>query len=573
MLNFRAVPHQKVTSLLSAFAAVLALPAAEPTLAIKVDQVGYAPKAPKVAVVTAFGPDFLVKRAKDGVKVFEGTLTKAVADKDTGDSVSQADFSALTAPGEYFIEVPGVGRSFAFSVKPDVFRDTYYLTARAFYGQRCGTPVDLGSGLEEFHYGPCHLHGEFHPSSGKTGRKDNVGGWHDAGDYGRYVVNSSISVANLMWAWDLYGTKLKAISLHIPESGKAAPDLLGETRWNLEWMLKMQDADGGVFHKQTSEGFIGFVPPDKDTTISYVVGTGSEPFKSTCATADFAASMALAARVYRPFNPDFAKEALKAAEKAWSWAQAHPNVTFKNPKGVMTGEYGDDQCGDELLWASAELWRTTGKKEYNTYFLSHWSSFKESLKVMTAENWREVAPMALWAYAISNRKGADAAVIAEIKKTTVEAASAMAAQTQANPYHVSLLTKDYAWGSTSVAASYGIELMIADRFSPNPAFRSAAADNLHYLLGRNTFCTSFVTAVGSHSYSHPHHRPSANTSKPWPGLLSGGPNSGRQDPELQKLPKDTLPARCWVDSQGSWASNEIAINWQSALVLLLASQL
>jgi endoglucanase len=575
MLNFRDNFSRPVAALLGTLALSLVLQAADaaPTPAIKVDQVGYAPKSPKVAVVTSFGTEFIVKKVKDGSKVLDGTLAKAVADKDSGDNAALADFSSLTVPGEYYVEVPGVGQSWPFTVKSDVFKNAYYMAARAFYGQRCGTEVDLGKGFEAFKYPACHLHGEFHASSGKTGRKDNVGGWHDAGDYGRYVVNSSISVANLMWAWDLYGAKIKSISLHIPESGQAAPDLLGETRWNLEWMLKMQDADGGVFHKQTSESFIGFIAPNEDKTVQYVVGNGSEPFKSTCATADFAASMALAARIYKPFNPGFAKEALKAAEKAWVWAEAHPNVTFKNPKGVLTGEYGDAECSDELLWASAELWRTTGKKIYNTYFLAHWSGFQNSLKAVTAENWREVAPMGLWAYAMAKQKGTDAAVVAAIKKGTVEAASAFSAQTEANPYRVSLLTKDYVWGSTSVAASYGIELMIADRFSPDPKFRAAAADNLHYILGRNPFSMSLVTQVGSNAFSHPHHRPSAGTGKAWPGLMSGGPNAGRQDPDLAKLAKEVPPAKCWMDVQGSYAGNEIAINWQSALVFLLASQL
>jgi endoglucanase len=80
--------------------------------------------------------------------------------------------------------------------------------------------------------------------------------------------------------------------------------------------------------------------------------------------------------------------------------------------------------------------------------------------------------------------------------------------------------------------------------------------------------------LGEHPYQHPHHRPSASqTVAPWPGLLSGGPNAGRQDAVLAKLPKDLAPARVYADQTESYASNEICINWQASLVFLLAGEL
>jgi hypothetical protein len=130
------------------------------------------------------------------------------------------------------------------------------------------------------------------------------------------------------------GKKLKNISLKIPESGNGTPDILNEARWNLEWMLKMQDDDGGVWHKQTSEHFSGFVAPEDDKLPSEVIGTGAAPYKSTCATADLAAVGAIAARVYQPYDAKFAAQALEAARRAWAWAEKNPDVTFRNPPGV-----------------------------------------------------------------------------------------------------------------------------------------------------------------------------------------------------------------------------------------------
>jgi endoglucanase len=543
-------------------------------LAIKVDQVGYPLHGSKVALVSVPAVTFEVRRSNDSVSVFKGKLTPVVADANSGDRVQTADFSALRQAGRYYLEIPGVGRSWDFAVGPKVFEHTYYLAMRGFYGQRCGTAVDLGPEFAGYSHPACHLHGEFSPSSGVKGPRNNTGGWHDAGDYGRYVVNSGISTGTLLWTWEIFGQKIKDISLHLPETGNGTPDILNEARWNLEWMLKMQDEDGGVWHKQTSSNFSGFIAPEGDKLPSEVIGTGAAPFKSTCATADLAAVAAIAARVYQPYDTKFSAQALAAARKAWAWAQKYPNVAFRNPAGVTTGEYGDKNCQDERLWAAAELWRTTGEAQYNDFFLKNYAEFLPSLDSPPAENWNTLGSMGLWTYALSMRQGADAKVVRTIRERTVAAAQAVVERTRANPYHVSLRASDYVWGSNGVAASYGTYLLIANVFRPDPSFVDAARDNLHYLLGRNTFSLSWVTQVGEHPYEHPHHRPSAaRGGAPWPGLLSGGPNAGRQDAILAALPKDLPPAKVYADQLASYASNEIAINWQASLVFLLAGEM
>ena len=544
-------------------------------LAIKVDQVGYPLNGPKVALISSPATTFEIRRSNDGGVVFQGKLGSAVADPNTGDQVQAADFSALRRAGSFYLEVPGVGRSWNFTVGKNVFAHTYYMAMRAFYGQRCGTAVDMGPEFPGYSHPICHQHGEFHPSSGASGPRDNIGGWHDAGDYGRYMANSGISTGTLLWAWEIYGQKLKNISLRIPESGNGTPDILNEARWNLEWMLKMQDDDGGAWHKQTSEQFPGFIAPEDDKLPSEVVGTGSAPYKSTCATADLAAVGAIAARVYQPYDAKFAAQALDAARRAWAWTEKYPNVTFRNPPGVGAGEYADTNCKDERLWAAAELWRTTGEAAYHDFFLKNYAEFLPSLDSPPIENWNAMGQMALRTYVLSTRKGADANAVAVIRERTLKAARAIVERTRANPYHISMQARDYVWGSNGVVADYGVGLLIANVIQPDPSFADAARDNLHYLLGRNTFSLSWVTHVGEHPFQHPHHRPSGDGKQPgpWPGLLSGGPNANRQDPLLAAMPKDLPPAKVYSDQLASYASNEICINWQASLVFLLAAEL
>jgi endoglucanase len=278
--------------------------------------------------------------------------------------------------------------------------------------------------------------------------------------------------------------------------------------------------------------------------------------------------------VYVPYDKDFAARCLSAARKAWTWIELHPNVAFRNPPGIQTGEYGDKDCSDERLWAAAELWRATGEHAYNSYFIDNYGKFCPIPSAGNAMGWNAEAVMGFWAYALDKRSGTDPKVVADIRQMTLAASREIVERTHNNPYHVSLTTRDYEWGSNDVAAHYGMLLLIANSFAANRTFVETALDNLHYLLGRNTFSLSWVTQVGSNPVRHPHHRPSGSdhNPEPWPGLLSGGPNAERQDRVLARLPS-LPPAKVYVDDQDSYAGNEVAINWQASLVFLLAGQL
>jgi endoglucanase len=543
--------------------------------AIKVDQVGYPVPATKVALVTApSAQTFTVRRVDGDAVVFSGPVAGPIQDANSGDSVRAADFSALRVPGEYYLEMPGVGRSWNFSVGQNVYGRAYYLVMRAFYGQRCGTAVDLGGEFRGYAHRACHLAASFHPSSGRRGDVDVRGGWHDAGDYGRYLPSSGIATGTLLWSWEMFGPQLKNITLHIPESGNGTPDLLNEARWNLEWMLRMQDADGGVWQKQTGQQFAGFIAPDADLPASKIIGTGAPPYKGTCATADLAAVAAIAARTYQPFDPAFARRNLDAARRAWQWAERYPNIVFSNPRGIATGEYGDSQCQDERLWAAAELWRTTGDSIYHRFFLANFSGYLGALASPPGGSWADLASMALWTYVLASRKDADFRVVNDIRQAMVKAASGIVQRTRESGYLSSMKARDFVWGSNGVAAHYGMQLLVTDKVAPDARYAEAALDDLHYLLGRNPFSLSWVTQLGANPVRHPHHRPSgsAPNAEPWPGLLSGGPNANRQDPVLKALP-DLPPAKLYRDDQDSYSSNEVAINWQAMLAFLLAAQL
>ena len=532
------------------------------------NQLGYLPHGAKIATVR--GGDeaqkqFRLRSGADGKVVFEGALSAAQTDAASGDRVRQADFSVFEEAGSYHLEIAG-HTSDLLRVDRSVYASALRTTMRAYYGQRCGCAVDMGNGYK---HPACHLDGDYSATSGRSGTLPNHGGWHDAGDYGRYVVNSGITCGTLLWAWEMQPEVLKPLRLDNANKDAKLPDYLAEVLWNLNWMLQLQDADGGVFHKQTSDHFCAFIMPQDDHLVSEVIGTGSAPFKSTAATADLAAVMAIAARCYAAYDPALAARFRTTAEKAWRWAVAHPDVVFKNPPGITTGEYGDPHCQDEIGWAAAELWRTTGEAQYEKAFLDHLPKPLEAVKI-GVPSWGNVASMACWSYVLSSRE-ARPEVKAAIVRETSATAETLIAQSRSNGYGNTLRPEDYHWGSNSDGANQSLLLFVADRLQPNPDARRAALDNLHYLLGRNCFGISWVTQVGTRPFLHPHHRPSAadGIEKPWPGLLSGGPNRTPGDPVAKTVPPGP-PMRMWIDDQRAYSMNEIAINWNAPLVFLLA---
>ena len=533
--------------------------------AFALNQAGYLPNNRKIATVPAqqAASAFELRDARAGQVLFRGTVGPAMHDVCSGDHVAAADFSSFQTTGLYRLATAS-GASGLFAIGADAYREPLRLAMRAYYGQRCGCAVDLGGG---YRHPACHLAGAYHATSGRSGAVANHGGWHDAGDYGRYAVNSGITVGTLLWAWELYPQTLRGLDLGIPESGGKIPDYLAEVRWNLEWMLSLQDGDGGVWHKQTSEKFCAFIMPQDDTLVSYVIGTGRSPYKSTCATADLAAVGAIAARCYGEYDAEFAQRCLTAARSAWTWAMAHPDVMFEeNPPGIGTGAYSDRDGRDEILWASAELWRTTGDAPYRDAFLTGATALPVETYVWTP-SWPQVAALGYWTAAMSGRPGSEA-MRARVIARTAQDTEYLVKRTQESGYGQTLGPPDYIWGSNGMAANQSLLLMVGDHFQHNAEAREAALGNLHYILGRNCFGVSWVTQVGYHAFQHPHHRPSAadGIAAPWPGLMSGGPNASNR---IDIVPRQA-PMRMWADVQAAYWMNEIAINWNAPLVFLLA---
>jgi endoglucanase len=526
--------------------------------AVRVNSVGYFPDRAKVATYVGDSTSFRVKTL-DGRVVLEGEASGEIRTRDTGEKVRHADFSELRDPGEYYLEVPGVGRSPEFRIASDVFEKPLVATLLGLYGQRCGTAVELEWDETTFSHEVCH---EKEPSlqfiEGADGTKDARGGWHDAGDYGRYTVNGAFAVAFVLKAYEDFPDRLAGLELPIPERGGDTPDVLDEARYQLEWLLKMQLADGSASHKVTAQRFEGEILPENDGSALFFVPAG------TAATANFAAALALAARVYEPFDAAFAERCLTAAQQAFDFLLANREPITPDQSQFSTGAYERPGYDDERAWAAAELWKTTG----DAAALEEFELLFGELGFMMRRNfdWDDATNLALLTYLSTEREGRDEAIVDGIRTMALNTADSLVSDAQSHGYGRALGGLYY-WGINGVLARTAYNLIAAHRIEPDAKYLDAVTAQVDHLLGRNPYGRSYVTGVGYRPARFPHHRPSMAGGSAWPGLLIGGPHTGLQGEGREPVPEGLT----WEDASDNYRHNEVAINWNTALVYALVA--
>jgi endoglucanase len=527
-----------------------------PAHEVRVNSLGYLVPRKKGAVAYRAGT-FRVK-TPEGDEVYRGETGKAVVSPDTGETLYPIDFSDFDSVGTFYLELEAGGRSSAFQVGPGALDDGLTGVMLGLYGQRCGEEVELSWATQNgkrssFHHDACHLE----PASLEligSGTMSDVGGWHDAGDYGKYTVNGAFAVAFLLKAFEHFPTRVEALELPIPEQGGKLPDLLDEAKVELEWLLKVQLEDGSFAHKVTAKNFESTVLPERDTSERFFSPAG------TAATGDAGAVLALAARLFEALDPDFSERCLVAARKAEDYLEEHTELEAPDLSEFTTGSYlAGDGDGDERLWLLSELFEATGETKYL-------DAFEESIdqpQVQAYFDWYGATNLAYDTYLRSVRPGRDRALTRAVGDAFVRSAEDVVDHYRADPYGRG--SSSYSWGSNGAVARLALTLSGAYFVEPDAKYLDAAQGQLDYLFGRNPFGRSFLTGVGYAPASSPHHRPSmADSVVPaWPGLLVGGPHSGGSTPPVSEA------ALKWEDVASDYNHNEIAINWNTALAYAL----
>jgi endoglucanase len=614
---------------------------------VRVNQLGYLPNGPKRATVVfdegtmpATGLPWQLRDASSEV-VAEGTTQPWGFDPSAGLDTHVVDFSHVTVVGEDFtLAVDGVA-SYPFAISSDLYGQLRRDALGIYYSQRSGIAIydDIkpGYGRPAGHLSPFSPPGEpviapsaadqaalgaaaDSPNRGDYGvpclpdegvvwngtqqaggfvhygpdgwscpddyALDLTGGWYDAGDHGKYVVNSGISVWQLLNIFER--NRLAGVSDHdalgdgtlaIPEAGNGVPDILDEVRWNLEWMLKMQvpagtqmsiagetfDAGGLVHHKLHDIAWTGMNTfPHEDPMPRYV----HRP--STAATLNLAAAAAQGARIYAEYDPGFAQQLLDAARRAWDAAVAHPDILAPDTNALDSapggGPYNDTQVSDEFYWAGAQLYLTTGERDYRDAVMNsphHTSAWDETV----AFDWQHVAAAARLDLALVP---SDLPNRAEVVRWVAEGADRYLAIQAEQPFGHPYGPDRYQWGSTHQVINNAVVIAVAYDLTGEQRYLDGAIEAIDYVLGRNAINNSYVTAYGTHYSQHMHsrwysHSVTDRMPPPPPGKLAGGANSGIQDPIAQRALQGCAPQFCYIDELESWSTNETTINWNAAL--------
>jgi len=537
---------KQITLLVVTFSSILSISAQSKD--IHLNSLGFLPNYTKTATISKQCEVFSIL-STDGEVVFTGKTTGPTYQKDTDQEVWKADFSKFNKPGKYILDVKGVGTSISFNISADAFNFAAKTSMRGFYLWRCGTEVEGSFNGNQYQQNICHLEDGYEDYIGNKGVKhDGTGGWHDAGDYGKYTVNAGITVGVLFMAWDHFKPQIEKLDLNIPDATPNLPDFLEEIKWETDWVLKMQypDGSGRVSHKLTRVNFSPFIMPDEDHEKRYFTEW------SSAATADFVAMMAMAARYFQPYDPIYAKQCLDAAWLSYNFLR-----TNLEDKGFVQGDFktGGYQTSDtdDRLWAAAEMWETTG----DASCLADFEKRAKEMDFKVDENWDwgNVSNLGMFTYILSERDGKTIKVEKSIKKNAVQSADLLVQNAKADAYSRALGDK-YFWGCNGTVARQTINLQVANRIKPKEEYIEASIGIIDHLFGNNYYNRSYVTGLGENPPMHPHDRRSGADSieEPWPGYIVGGGHT----------------ATDWVDEEESYSHNEIAINWQAALVYALA---
>ena len=582
--------------------------------AIKVNQLGYltnhgSKRATLVANSTSAQSWSLINEAGDicaqGMTILHGR------DSASGDSVQIIDFSKVRTTGHNYTLRAANATSYAFSISPDLYSGLYKDALRFFYQQRSG--IAINGSLVGNQYARAAGHVQVPPNTGDVRVRcqtisdsliaylepwtcnytlDVTQGWYDAGDQGKYVVNGGISVTQLLMAYERsvsHGRNNSIVSsdtLEIPESRNTLPDILDEAKWELDFLLKMQvpageppqlfngsmiDMSGMVHHKMHDNQWTPLpTDPSQDPKRREL----HRP--STAATLNLAAAAAMAARIYQPVDQDFAARCLQAAITSYDAARRNPSILAPGTDWDLGGgAYSDAGVEDEFYWAAAELYLTTSDSQYKEDIDSNdYSSANVStvFSVPGGFSWASVAALGrLDLASVSNDHHEHRNTVASV----TAAADVYVALLRNSSNGYGALLEHYSWGSTSNHLNNIQVVATAYDLTQKAVYRFAALEALDYILGRNALAQSYVVGYGPKSTRNVHSRLYAHEldfSAPRAprGSLSGGPNEDASDPPADDVLQGCAPQKCYVDDVNSYSTNEVAINWNSALVWVVA---
>jgi endoglucanase len=540
---------------------------------VRVNQHGYLTNGPKDATLVTEATAAVAWQLKtaDGAQTVASGQTRPLGVDPTSAQNTHGITLNYRTAGRYVLVADGE-TSHPFSIGDNLYSQLRDDALKFYHPQRSGIAITRpGYERPAGHVGVA-------PNTGDTNVPCQVGvcdytlnvqgGWYDAGDHGKYVVNGGISVHQLMSAFERNRHAFSDGQLQIPESGNGVPDILDEARWELAFILSMQVPDGkplaGMAHHKIHDNNWTGLPllPHLDPMLREL-----HP-PSTAATLNLAAVAAQGARLFAPYDKAFAAKCLVAAQKAWAAAMANPERYASPADGNGGGAYDDVNVTDEFYWAAAELYITTGGKEFRDFVLA---SPHHTGDIFTPRgfDWQWVAPLGRLELATvpNNLPGRS-----QVRKSIVDAADRYLAAQAAHAYGLTYTAPNgvFDWGSNNLVLNNLVVVATAADLTGEKRYTEGVARGMDYILGRNALNISYVTGYGTKFSQNQHsrwysHQLNPDLPHPPPGALAGGPNSSIQDPLAQRKLVGCVGQFCYIDDIESWSTNELTINWNSPL--------
>jgi len=462
-------------------------PMQAPSVPCKLDHFGYRPDDVKVAVYSSDPGPGVEVRSSAGSVIFRvpadgGSILSKGWDAASGDHVWWVDFSPLVAPGRYRLFSPTRNdASYEFLIAPDVFDPVLRTALRTFYLQRCGAAKPDRYAAAWADGAACHrADASAGPAGGQVnhGLRDLTGGWHDAGDYNKYVWTAvSNAVLYLLQAWEDSPGTFPDGGLDIPESGNGVSDLLDEVRWEMDFLLRMQLPDGSVLSRlHASSSASGGSPPSRDSSRRFY----HDPTLESGAV--FAGTCALASRAFALAGDGaYSLTLRKAALRAWDWIR-------------------HEGSSDEKAWAAAELFRldstlASARAYVDGYHPGGWSA--APLDVMSYDTHAALAYV--------EASGATPSVVSAMRSSVGTLVDSVFAADDL--YRNGMPSRRYHWGSNSIRAGYGVLLLRAARLGATGSHTAAecrlrALETLRYFHGLNPLSMVYLTNMASVGGEH-----------------------------------------------------------------------
>lgn len=429
---------------------------------ILVDQVGYAVGSSKLAVINNEEPPetFALLDAGTGREVYTGKIENKGFDATVNANISYADFTDFDTAGSYYIQAPSIGRSYVFEIAENPYQELLEKVFLQYYFNRCGLTLSAELAGEAAH-NACHSR-EAQMKEEAMIKKDVSGGWHVDEIGSRDVAKGCRAVNSMLLAYELYPEAI-GDDMGIPESGNDIPDVLDEVKYEIDWLLKMQDAKSGAVYASVSS-------VDNKTAgyILYIDGITMD------ATIHFAASMAKFSYLYQDYDRDFATLCLQAADRAYRYAE----------------KYLADVPQEQYFFASAELYRATGSYRYHNVVKNYLAQNKEQDLENDFVFWGCVAYL-------STKQKVDMALCSTLAQNLMRQGEVISYASKDSKL---LVNTDETRGGNSALLRDMMRLVVVDHIITNHEYTTVLENHLHYMLGRNLQSISYLDGFGGRSY-------------------------------------------------------------------------